>query len=141
MILQSNHGNYNYSSNYVRNKVRENIHKKWKNLLRSEINTNFCKYVVKIDESKIISSHKLIIWMFGIIDPNIKETRVRCFLNNWIIEQKRLLPIVQKYVNTNEYARNDEILGEEQSLKTRAFFSNSFRTYQVRYFDDLGFIL
>ena len=34
------------------------------------------------DESKIISSNNLIYWMFGVIDRNTKEARVRCVLNN-----------------------------------------------------------
>ena len=54
---------------------------------------------VEIDESKILSSGNLIYWMFGLIDRNTKEARIRCMLND--LTREKLLPIIKEYVHTN----------------------------------------
>ena len=77
-----------------------------KNLLGIKINPDLGYSSVEIDESKIISSGNLIFWMFGIIDKNTKEARVRCVLNNRTKE--KLLILVEKYVYTVDIKEQDE---------------------------------
>ena len=52
------------------------------NLLGIKINGDLGYSSVEIDESKVISSSNEIWWMFGFIDRQTKEARIRCVLNN-----------------------------------------------------------
>ena len=114
------------------------MHAEWEtNLLDIEINKDFGYSFVEIDESKIISSGNLIFWMFGVIDRNTKEVRVRCVLNN--STKENLLPLIAKYVNTNDIYEEDNV-PEELSIKTRVF-SDCFRSYVKSDFDNMGYIL
>ena len=67
--------------------------------------------------------------MFGLIDGNTKDARIRCVLNDWT--KNKLLPIVKKYVNTkvDEDEDGDIIMNENENISTRVF-SDSFRSYQ-----------
>ena len=79
----------------IRNKLKKKIHKIWnKSFLGVEINTSLCYSSVEIDESKIISSDDEIYWIFGLVDRQTKEARIRCILNNRT--KQKLLPIVKK---------------------------------------------
>ena len=64
-----------------------------------EINPELGYPSVEIDECKIISSGNEIFWMFGLIDRQTKDARIRRILNN--LTKERLLPIVKEYINTN----------------------------------------
>ena len=122
----------------LREKLRVHMHAEWEtNLLGIEINKDLGYSSVEIDESKIISSGNLIFWMFGVIDRNTKEARVRCVLNNRTKEN--LLPLIEKYVNTNDIYEEDNV-SEDLSIKTRVF-SDCFSSYRVSDFKELGFIL
>ena len=124
--------------NVLRDKLRVHMHAEWEtNLLGLKINNNLGYSSVEIDESKIISSGNLIFWMFGIIDRNTKEARVRCVLDNRTKEN--LLPLIEKYVYTNDLNEDDND-SEDVSLKTRVF-SDCFRAYRVSEFNELGYIL
>ena len=119
----------------VRDKIRIKMHKIWeKELLGIEINPEFGYPAVEIDESKIISSGEEIYWMFGAIDRNTKDARIWCVLKDRT--KDRLLPFVKKYINTDRGDQEDEI----HSIRTRVF-SDSFSSYQVSDFSNLGFIL
>ena len=119
----------------VRDKIRIKMHKIWeKELLGIEINPEFGYPAVEIDESKIISSGEEIYWMFGAIDRNTKDARIWCVLKDRT--KDRLLPFVKKYINTDRADQEDEI----HSIRTRVF-SDSFSSYQVSDFSNLGFIL
>ena len=133
----------------VGQKIKDKMHKVWdKNLLGVIINPELGYGSVEIDESKIISSNNLIYWMFGVIDRNTKEARVRCVLNNRT--KDKLLPIIKKYVysgndsdelDLDEYDEEGNIIIEENySIKTRVF-SDCFRSYQIEDFDNMGYIL
>ena len=123
------------------------MHSLWKpNQIGIEINYELGYSAVEIDESKILSSGNLIYWMFGLIDRNTKEARIRCVLNDRTKE--KLLPIIKEYVHTNiddvdlEQNENADDYGnrinpEDYTIKTR-IFSDSFRTYQVSDFKTMG---
>ena len=118
----------------IRDKIRKKMHIKWKkDLLAIEINPELGYPSIEIDESKIISSGNEIFWMFGLIDRQTKDARIRCVLNNRTKE--RLLPLVKEYINT--YVDDEE---EQYSIRTRVF-SDSFSSYQINDFDNLDFIL
>ena len=118
----------------VRDKIRKKMHIKWKKDLHAiEINPELGYPFVEIGESIIISSGNEIFWMFGLIDRHTKDARIRCILNNRTKE--RLLPIVKEYINT--YVDVEE---EQYSIRTRVF-SDSFSSYQINDFDNLGLIL
>ena len=53
-------------------------------LLGIEINNKLGYSYKEIDESKIISHSNEIFWMFGSIDRNTKQARVRCVLSDRI---------------------------------------------------------
>ena len=74
--------------------------------------------------------------MFGYIDRNIKQTRVRCVLTDRT--KNKLLPIIKKYINTKDYHMN--INDENCSIRT-SIFSDCFSSYQPSDFNNMGFIL
>ena len=127
----------------LRQKIKNKMHHKWDSeLLGIEINSDLGYPSVEIDESKIISSGNLIFWMFGLIDLNTKDTRIRCILSNRT--KNNLLNFVKRYVHTNEDEDEDEdgdiIIGENTSIRTR-IFSDCFQSYQPINFRNLGYIL
>ena len=75
--------------------------------------------------------------MLGVIDRNTKETRVGCVLNN--TTKEKLLPLVEKYVYTNDINEEGNDL-EELTLKADVF-SDYFSSYRVSDFNELEFIL
>ena len=82
------------------------MHHKWNSeLLGIAINSDLGYASVEIDESKIISSGKLIFQMFDLIGRNTKDARIRCILSNRT--KNNLLLIVKRYVNTNDYEDED----------------------------------
>ena len=111
-----------------------------KSLLGLEINTSLGYSSVEIDESKIISSNNEIYWMFGLVDRQTKEARIRCVLNNRT--KQKILPIVKKYIYNNIDEENmdleDEDLSNEQLSTATHVFSDSFRSYQIEDFKNLG---
>ena len=120
------------------------MHKIWnKSLLGIEINTSLSYSSVEIDESKIISSNNEIYWMFGIVDRQTKEARIRCVLNNRT--KQKLLPIVKNYIYSNVDYDNmdldDEDISNEQISTATHIFSDCFRSYQIEDFKNLGLIL
>ena len=83
--------------------------------------------------------------MFGLIDRNNKEARIRCVLT--VRSKNKLLPFIKKYVNTfagNEYEESEDeedvIMDENISIRTR-IFSDCFSSYQPSDFRNMGFIL
>jgi hypothetical protein len=64
--------------------------------------------------------------MFGVIDRNIKEARVRCVLNNRTKEN--LLPLMTNMYILNDINEVDDDI-EDFSLKTRAYW-DCFRSYK-----------
>ena len=75
--------------------------------------------------------------MFGVIDRNTKEARVCCVLNDRTKEN--LLPLIEKYVYTNDFYDEDNI-SEDLSIKICVFW-DCFSSYRVSDFNELGFIL
>ena len=112
------------------------MHKQWeRDLIGVVINDKFGYSSVEIDESKIISQGNEIFWIFGCIDRNIKQTRVRCVLTDRT--KNKLLPIIKKYKNTNN--DNMDIKDENCSIRT-SIFSDCLRSYQPSVFNNMGFI-
>ena len=73
------------------------MYKFWnKSCFGVEINISLGYASVEIDKSKIISSKKEFYWMFGLVDPQTKEARIRFVLNNRT--KQKLLHIVKKYI-------------------------------------------
>ena len=124
----------------IRQRIKNKMLLLWdKNLLGITINGNLGYSSVEIDESKVISSSNEIWWMFGIIDRQTKEARIRCVLNNRT--KNRLLPIIKKYVYATPYLYEDNDDNEANfSIQTRVF-SDCFRTYERNDFKNMGFIL
>ena len=115
------------------------MHLKWeKELLGIEINTELGYAAVERDDSKIISSHNEIYWMFSIVDRNTKEAKVHCVLKYRI--KARLMPIIKKYVHPNCQIleeQDDEFEDEDENIRTRVF-SDCFLSYQVSDFKNEG---
>ena len=83
--------------------------------------------------------------MFGLVDRNTKEARIYTVLNNRT--KNKLLPIIKNNIySLNEESfmdiegEDNESLPEECSVKTRVF-SDSFSSYQISDFNNLGLIL
>ena len=78
--------------------------------------------------------------MFGLIDRQTKEARVRCALNNGTKE--KLLPSIRKYVKTNNFEEEEVnvIMDEEESNKKR-ILSDCYQSYLVFDFKEYGYIL
>jgi hypothetical protein len=78
--------------------------------------------------------------MFGLIDRNTKEVRIRCVLKDRT--KQKLLPIVKQYVYTcdGEDEDGDINMDEDESIQNR-IFSDCFRSYQPNDFKNLGYIL
>ena len=93
----------------------------------------------EIDESEIIGNQNVIYWKFGIIERSTKEARVFCVLNNRTKEN--LLPLIKSNIVTDENYNNDnEEISEEDNVQTRVY-SDSFSSYQVNDFRNMGYIL
>ena len=91
-----------------------------------------------IDESKIINYNNETRWMFGIYDRGTKERRIFFVDNNRTKET--LLPLIKN----NIYIYHPSIINNkdpnEENYATR-IFSDCFKTYQVKDFNDMGYIL
>ena len=76
--------------------------------------------------------------MFGLIDRNTKEARIRCVLKDRT--KQKLLPIVKQYVYTFDVEDEDGDINmdEDESIQTR-IFSDCFRSYQPNDFKNLGY--
>ena len=122
--------------NIIRNKIRMEMHSKWKENFLGNVNSELGYGSVEIDESEIIGNSNEIYWMFGIIDRKTKNARVFCVLNNRTKE--RLLPIIWNNVLTEENEENN--LPEINSIKTRVY-SDCFSSYQVNDFKEKGYLL
>jgi len=109
-------------------------------LLAVRINKDLGYANVEIDESKIISSGNEIYWMFGLIDRNTKEERIRCVLKDR--PKQKLLSKVKQYVYTCDIEDEDGDINmdEDESYKL-GFFSDCFHSYQPNNFKNLGYIL
>ena len=77
--------------------------------------------------------------MFGLIDRNTKEARIRYVLKDRT--KQKLLPIVKQYVYTFDVEDEDGDINmdEDESIQTR-IFSDCFRSYQPNDFKNLGYI-
>ena len=107
------------------------MHKSWeKELFVVEINDKLGYSSIEIDESKIIFQGNEIYRIFGCIDRNTNQARVKCVLTDRT--KNKLIPLAVKYVNTlndNEEIDedNEDSFDENTSIKTR-IFSYCFRS-------------
>ena len=94
---------------------------------------------IEIDESTIVGNSNITYWMFGLVHRETKEARVYCVLNDR--SKNNLIPIIKRNVITN-YNEDEDYpdLNEENSTKTR-IYSDCWSTYQVKDFNQLGYIL
>ena len=78
--------------------------------------------------------------MFGLIDSNTKNARIRCILSDRT--KNNLLSIEKSQVNTNDYKDEDEdiIIEDNTNIRTR-IFSDCFQSYQPIDFSNLWYIL
>ena len=122
----------------IREKIKNTMHKTWKdNLLGMESCENRKSYV-EIDESKIVSYNGEVRWMFGLYDRGSKEIRIFFVDNNRTKET--LLPLIKDNVYTYyDQIRNNTDINLERPAKR--IYSNCFATYQVSDFNNLGYIL
>ena len=122
----------------IREKIKNTMHKTWKdNLLGMESCENRKSYV-EIDESKIVSYNGEVRWMFGLYERGSKEIRIFFVDNNRTKET--LLPLIKDNVYTYyDHIRNNIDINLERPA-TR-IYSDCFATYQVSDFNNLGYIL
>ena len=67
----------------IREKIRNKMHKNWKNSLMGNNISEYGYPVFEIDESEIIGNNENIYWMFGIIDRITKDCRVYYIYIEW----------------------------------------------------------
>ena len=122
----------------IRTKIMENMHKKW-NL--NPMGLEPCidgKSKIEIDESKFITYNNSVRWMFGLVDRGKYDIIIFFVDDNR--QKETLLPIVKKHVHTNSIRVNNNIDIDDIDLPTR-IYSDSFQSYQISDFNNLGYIL
>ena len=128
--------------NILRNKIKIEMHKNWKNKLLGESITEKGFAAIEIDESEIIGNSEIIYWMFGLIDRVTKEARIFCVLNDRT--KNNLLPLVKNNVlsnDMNEFEDDENMeIDEEYQINTR-IYSDCYSSYQVNDFRNMGYIL
>ena len=128
--------------NILRNKIKIEMHKNWKNKLLGESITEKGFAAIEIDESEIIGNSEIIYWMFGLIDRVTKEARIFCVLNDRT--KNNLLPLVKNNVlsnDMNEFEDDENMeIDEEYQINTR-IYSDCYSSYQVNDFLNMGYIL
>ena len=107
----------------VRNKIKVNTHKEWKQKLLGDEHSTGGVPRIEINESKIIGNANTVYYMFGMIDIADKNCSIFCVKDNG--SRESLLPIITKNVSTvmdikdNNYNSVEEIHNE--CLSTRIY--------------------
>ena len=120
----------------LRERIKNSMHKIWKNNMMGDNITEKGYPVFEIDESEIIGNNEVIYWMFGIIDRISKESRVFCVLNNRT--SNNLIKIIKDNISTRENLNMDL---DEDYLENARIYSDCFASYQPNRFRDNGYIL
>ena len=116
----------------------KSTHKFWKDYLMGEEPGLGGKSRIEIDASKIINLGNTVRWMFGLVDR--AKYDIGIFFVNDNNQKETLIPIIKNnvytyYNNLNQNKDNNEIY-----YATR-IYSDSFATYQIKDFNDNGYIL
>lgn len=125
----------------VRNKIKVNTHKEWKQKLLGDEPSTGGVLRIEIDKSKIIGNANTVYYMFGMIDRADKNCRVFCVKDNR--SRESLLPIITKNISTvmdikdNNYNSVEEI--HNKCLSTR-IYSDCWGAYQYSDFKNLGYL-
>ena len=120
----------------LRERIKNSMHKIWKNNLMGNNPSEHGYPVFEIDESEIIGNNEIIYWMFGIIDRISKDSRVFCVLNDRT--SNNLMKIIKDNISTNE---NVDMDLDEEYLENARIYSDCFASYQPNTFRDSGYIL
>ena len=120
----------------LREKIKNSMHKIWKNNLMGSNPSEEGYSVFEIDESEIIGNNQVIYWMFGMIDRITKESRVFCVLNDRT--SNNLMKIIKENIDTNE---NQDMDLDEENLENTRIYSDCFASYQPNAFRENGYIL
>ena len=126
----------------IRSRIKERMHKEWKQVKLASEPCNGGIPRVEIDESKIIGNSEKVFYMFGIIDRYDNNCRVFCVLDNR--SRETLLPIIEQNVETcmdikNEVYNSNEDL-HNHCLSTRVY-SDCWAAYQFIDFKEKGYYL
>ena len=109
--------------NILRNKIKIEMHKNWKNKLLGESITEKGFAAIEIDESEIIGNSEIIYWMFGLIDRVTKEARIFCVLNDRT--KNNLLPLVKNNVLSNDMNEFED----DENMEIDEKYQNNTRIY------------
>ena len=115
--------------NILRNKIKIEMHKNWKNKLLGESITEKGFAAIEIDESEIIGNSEIIYWMFGLIDRISKKARIFCVLNNRTADN--LMTIIKNNIATTN---NININLEDDNNEIPRIYYDSFTAYQPNNF-------
>ena len=121
----------------VRIKIKNKMHKIWKEYKLVLKPYESGKPSCEIDESKIVNYKNETRWMFGIYDRDTKEVRIFYVDNNRTKES--LIPIIKNNIfsNYNNLLNNSE--PNDEIFSTR-IYSECFQSYQVSDFNEIGYI-
>ena len=120
----------------IRNKIKDKMHKNWKNDLMGINLSEYGYPVFEIDESEIIGNNEIIYWMFVMIDRISKDCRVYCVLNDRTANN--LMKIIKDNITTNE---NEDMDLDEEYAENIRIYSDYFAAYQPNVFRENGYIL
>ena len=114
------------------------MHKIWSTNKMGTEPCNDGKSKIEIDESKFITYNNRVRWMFGLVDRS--QYDIRIFYIDDHRQKETLLPIIKNNVYSNTLRVNNNQDIDDAKLPTR-IYSDCFQSYQIRDFNNLGFIL
>ena len=124
--------------NKIRLKIMKYYHYIWNNNQLGIEPDESGKSRIEVDESKIVTINNEVRWMLGITDRATKEVRIFYLHNDRTKEH--ILPFIKKNVYTFPLIIINNQDNDTYHPATR-IYTDSFQTYQVGDFNQMGFIL